>query len=116
MFRFVLIALMLLQPLQWTLAAVHIASDAAHGASHRHTDPAASTLASAGACNVLGHMSDAHACHDNHTHTTTVLGPGADPHVSAHGSTGCQRIHAEAPRFDSVWLTPIERPKWMATR
>ena len=116
MFRLVLIALMLLQPLQWAWAAVHITADAAHSVTHRQTEQAVNTLDSVAACSLLGDAVEGHACHDNHTHTTTVLGLGADIHPLACPSTGRQQARADAARFDSAWLSTIERPKWIATR
>jgi hypothetical protein len=116
MFRFVLIALMLLQPLQWAWAAVHITSEAVHAVSHLHTERPVKTLESVAACSLLGDAVDGHGCQDNHTHNTTVLGLGADINPLAQPSQSPQRVRADAAQFDSAWLSSIERPKWMAAR
>lgn len=116
MLRLVLIALMLLQPLQWAWAAVHITADAAHSMSHRPAEQAVHLLESVAACGLSGDTADSHACHDNHTHNTTVLGLGADINPLVCSATGRQRTRADAPPFDSAWLSTIERPKWIATR
>jgi len=116
MLRLVLIVLMLLQPLQWAWAAVHITADAAHAVSHRPTEQAVNTLESVTACSLMGNAADGHACHDNHTHNTTALGLGTDINPLACPSTGRQRARADAPQFDSAWLSSIERPKWIAAR
>lgn len=115
MFRLVLIALMLLQPLQWAWAAVHITADAAHSVSHLPTEQAVNTLESVVACSLLGDAVDGHACHDNHTHNTTILGLSADINPLACPSDR-QRVRADTAQFDSAWLSTIERPKWTATR
>ncbi|MFM9902434.1 MAG: hypothetical protein ACKVOT_15590 [Polaromonas sp.] len=116
MFRLLLIALMLLQPLQWAWAEVHVTLDAAHAVSHKHVATTIPSFESIAACSLMGDVADGHSCHDNHTHNTTVLGLIAtiDP-VSGPAISG-KNISAHAVLLASPVAADIERPKWIATR
>ena len=116
MLRLLLITLMLLQPIQWAWAAVHVTSDAAHAVTHKHNEKTTPSVESVVACSLMGDAADGHSCHDNHTHNTTVLGLVAtiDP-VSGPAISG-KNISAHAVLLASPVAADIERPKWIATR
>ena len=116
MFRFVLIVLMLLQPLQWAWSAVHVTADAAHALGHKSPQKPVKSIEKAAACSLVGDTASSHACHDNHTHNSTVLGVGYDDKHFAQPSFERTAAHRDAPLFDSALLTTIERPKWIAAR
>ena len=116
MFRFVLIALMLLQPLQWAWSAVHVTADAAHALGHQSSQKPVKPIEKAAACGLVGDAANGHACHDNHTHNSTVLGVGYDDKHFAQPSLERTAAHRDELLFDSALLTTIERPKWIATR
>lgn len=116
MFRFVLIVLMLLQPLQWAWSAVHATADTAHALGHESSQKSVKAIEKAAACGLVSDTASSHACHDNHTHNSTVLGVGYDDKHFAEPSFERTAAHRDAPLFDSALLTTIERPKWIATR
>ena len=116
MFRFVLIVLMLLQPLQWAWSAVHATADAAHALGHQSPQKPVKSIEKAAACGLVSDTANSHACHDNHTHNSTVLGVGYDATHFAQPSLEKTAVHRDALLFDSALLTTIERPKWIATR
>ncbi len=119
MFRLVLIALMLLQPLQWAWSAVHATADAAHALSHQsqhQSQISIEPIHKAASCGLVSGAANGHACHDNHTHSGMELGlSGGNKQLAqpfAATPTGCRH----ALLFDSACLATIDRPKWFATR
>ena len=124
MFRLVLILLMLIQPLQWAWANVHITADAAHSVSHGAMvalDPVSESLSSFNGPDdsVKSSVSSGvnnHTCHDNNFHHTTVLGLGGEFNALLLPGLHAVLAHSQLAAFDSVSLGSIERPKWIATR
>ena len=118
MLRFFLVALMLL-PLQWAWANVHITADAAHAVSHKPEQPPTSAVqARVGAalsCSLLDGGSGSHSCHDNHAHHSVELGleTGTTLAVPPVLPTFQQpaRLRVATPEIAPT----IERPKWFAT-
>ena len=119
MLRLVLILFMLIQPIQWAWANVHITADAAHAVSHDRM-PAVNMVdkafESAASCSLLDDGANSHSCHDNHFHYTTVLGLGGEAETML--LPGLNAVFARNPpaAFNSVSLEAIERPKWFAAR
>lgn len=112
--RFLLIVLLVLQPLQWGWANTHVTEEAAHAVSHGHTASMPAPIEVAPTCE-LAHAGDSHACHDNHTHHTTVLGLMSDTQVAPFPpSTTLARAHLNPP-VPSSPAARIERPKWHTT-
>lgn len=116
MFRFVLIALMLLQPLQWAWSAVQVTADAAHGLGHQRSHEAFEPVEVLAACALTSGAAHAHACHDNHSHGGNELGLGEHGGFVAGRPAVSQTVCRNSPLFDSACAESIDRPKWVATR
>ena len=116
MLRLLLITLMLLQPIQWAWAAVHVTSDAAHAITHNYIKEAAPSVEIVVACSLMGDAADGHSCHDNHTHNATVLGLGNDDHYFKHHEVSGKITFVNSLRFAPLWVADIDRPKWIAAR
>lgn len=116
MLRLLLITLMLLQPLQWAWAAVHVTFEAAHAVSHPHSEKTIPSIESIAACSLMGDVDHGQSCHDNHTHNTTVLGLGADVDQVRPPDSGGRISPVKGWVFTSSVVSDIERPKWVATR
>ena len=116
MFRLLLITLMLMQPIQWAWAVVHITSDAAHAVTHKSVKETVKAIESVTVFSLSGDAADGHASHDNHIHNTIVLGLSNDIYHFSHLLTGGKLVNVEAPLFNTSLLADIERPKWIATR
>ena len=115
--RFLLVVLMLL-PLQWAWANMHITADAAHAVSHKPGQPAASAaqarLETVLSCSLLDDGSGSHSCHDNHAHHSADLGLETGialtvlPVLPTFQRSACLRV--STPQIAPT----IERPKWFA--
>jgi len=116
MFRFLLIALMLMQPIQWVGAAIHITSDVAHSVTHKSSGETIQVIEKVAVCSLIGGAADSHSCHDHHNHTTTVLGLCGDIKYDAHFAFSSKFYVFEAAPFASTAGANIERPKWIAAR
>lgn len=116
MLRTLVIAVFLFQSLQMGWASAHAAAEAGHAVVHGHGPVAATVLEIATLCDDCHADGTLHACHDNHTHHTTVVGLGTDnppvwPNTAVAGLAG-PRAHEHLP---SGAPARIERPKWATT-
>lgn len=113
--RFILILVLVFQPLQWGWANVHAAADTAHAVSHDHGHGTATVLEIAPTCD-LAHAADGtQACHDHHAHHLTVLGFGPEPQAAPADRAASAVDSAPGDPIRSLSLTRIERPKWFTT-
>lgn len=114
--RLLLIVLLVLQPLQWGWANTHVTEEIAHTLSHghAHVSPVFVPIEVAPICD-LAHADSSHACHDNHTHHTTVLGLMSDePALPIPFSPMLASAYA-SERIRPSPSARIERPKWHTT-
>ena len=117
MHRFFLVLLMLL-PLQWAWANVHITADAAHVVSHKSGQPLNSAVQvrveTALSCTLLDDGSGSHSCHDNHAHHSVELGLQTGTTLAVHPVVPTFQRPAHLPVATPAIAPTIERPKWFA--
>ena len=120
MIRLVLIALMLLQPLQWAWAAVHITADAAHAVSHgpnaQRSVAAVALVENALSCSLLDDGSGSHSCHDNQVHHLVDLGLDIATNQDFKPDMPTALASGLVAHSTSALAPTIERPNWIATR
>ncbi len=120
MFRIFILALMLLQPLQWAWANVHITADAAHTTRHDHIAKkvtASDALAeNALSCSLLDNGSGSHSCHDNHAHHSVDLGLDIGAGLGVKPDLRAAAPRGFLPVAFLAFAPTIERPNWFATR
>ena len=120
MIRLVLIALMLLQPLQWAWAAVHITADAAHAASHGPAVPktvaADALVENVLSCSLLDDGSGSHSCHDNQVHHSVDLGLDIATNQDFKPDMPTTLASGLVAHSTSALAPTIEPPNWIATR
>lgn len=113
--RFLLIVLLVLQPLQWGWANTRLTSETAHAVSHGHANKAVALFEVAPSCALAHADASNHACHDNHTHHITVLGlMSATQPMSGAYAPSLAHTRLSEP-VESTRHTRIERPKWPTT-
>jgi hypothetical protein len=122
-------------PLQWGWAYVHVAADAAHTASHSHSDEELASMMVAPVGDVVHSISEEHTHHhadghahndeqahepgsgsnaEHHSHYIMVLGLAAEMAV-VEGLPVLQRVGcAPASPLGAAVFSRIERPKWAA--
>jgi len=115
MLRYLLIVVFVFQSLQMGLANAHVTAEMAHAVVHGHASVVTTDLEISPNCDHCQIDGSSHACHDNHSHHTTVIGLGSD-HILLRnpGDTGLGYV-TSSPHISSGSLSRIERPKWATT-
>ena len=115
MWRWLLIFVFVFQFLQMGLANAHVTAETAHAVAHGHAATVTTDLEISPNCEHCQTDGTSHACHDNHSHHTPVVGLGLDPLLWLNASDTGLGISGTSTRLSSGSLARIDRPKWATT-
>ncbi len=115
MLRYLLIVVFVFQSLQMGLANAHVTAEMAHAVVHGHASVVTTDLEISPNCDHCQIDGKSHACHDNHTHHTTVVGLGSDHILWRNASEAGLGSSDSSPHLSPGSLARIERPKWATT-